>query len=159
VGSVGLAGDFHDDRPVEHAIRQGQREVRVTQILAPGSEIDVGDQDCRTLLSATVDPFIEQTGRLGSFLTLQSVEAKFINDQQIQARIFAETSRQRLVRHRSAQFFQQLGAGCVAYAPPRHAGLMADRLDQMTLPNSALSQQNQVFMPEDELARRQFSHA
>src|ERR1019366_8341302 len=53
--SVGLAVDFQDDGAINDSIQECRREGRVTEVIAPGIEIDVGRQGGRALASAGVD--------------------------------------------------------------------------------------------------------
>ena len=85
VGAVGPPFDSDDDRAVDQAIEHGHGQRRVAEILPPGVEVDVGDQDRGALLVSAGDDLVQEVRGLRAFLALDAIEAKFVHDQEIPA--------------------------------------------------------------------------
>jgi hypothetical protein len=81
VGAVGLPLDLQNDGPVHQAVQEGHGQRHVTEIVAPGLEVDVGNQGGGVLLAAGVDDLVEQAGglaALGAFDPVADMEPNAI---------------------------------------------------------------------------------
>ena len=150
MGSIGLAVDLQDDRPIDDAVQKRHRQRRITQVIGPGLEIDVRHQR-RGSRGAGVDQLVQQACRLGRFGPFNAVEAEFIKDHQVEVRIVTQPTRQRLIGQGRRQIRQHPSAGRVSHAITQDTGLLAHRLDQMAFPHAALADHDQILFPADEI--------
>ena len=63
-----------DDGTVHQSVEEGHGQGHVAEIIAPGIEVDVGDQGGRVLLAAGVDDLVEQAGGLAALGAFDLVE-------------------------------------------------------------------------------------
>lgn len=126
VGAIGLAFELEDDGTVDKPIEEGHGQGDVAEIIAPGLEVDVGDQGSRVLLAAGVDDLVEQTGGLAALRSFNLVEAELIDDQQVEAFVVAQALGQGLVSQASGEVLEQGSTGRVADPVAQGAGSPAE---------------------------------
>ena len=127
----------------------------VGQIFSPLFEIHVGHHRGRALLIACGDDLVEQVSGFRALDAFDAVEPEFVDYQEIRARVAAQACGQSFVGERCGQVGQQFGRGAVEDAVTMHAGLLPYRLDDVTFPDPAPADQDQVGAAPDEVARGQ----
>ena len=102
------------------------------------------------MTAAGVDDLEEQVGGLGRLLAFDVIEAKFVDDQQVEAGVVTHPLGQGLIGQRRRQVFQQAGAGDVADGVAQRTRTLADRLDQERFSHAALPDQDEIVPASDE---------
>ena len=103
--AVGFAFQLHDRRTVHDPIQKSHRQLRVAEVGRPGLEVDVGDQGRTAALAAGVDDLVPQAGGLWTEAAFDAVKAEFVNDEEVELGIEADTIREGLVSHRGGEVF------------------------------------------------------
>src|SRR5260370_3114362 len=152
MGAVGLAFDFEDDGAVDQAVEEGHGRGRIAKVLAPGFEVDVGDQRRAYLLAAGVHDLVQQTGSLRRFAAFDAIEAKLVDDEQFKAGKVPDPLAQGPIGQAGAHVRQQLRAGEVAYALALGTGSVSNGLDQEALAYSGMSCEDPTFSAADQTA-------
>ena len=76
---------------------------------------------------------------------------EFVKDHQIEVRIVTQPTRQGLIGQRRRQVRQYKSAGRVPHSITQHTGLLADGLDEVALPHTALPDHDHVLFSADEI--------
>jgi hypothetical protein len=105
VDAVGSAGEFHDGCAVDDAVEQGHGQLRVAEILVPGLEVDVGHQGGADTITARVNDLVPQARRVRTQTAFDLVEAKLIDDEQVEAGVVAYALVDRVVSQRRREVF------------------------------------------------------
>ena len=152
VNAVGFAFQLHNRRAVHDPIQKSHRQLRVAEVSRPGFEVDVGNQGGAGALAAGVDDLVPQAGGLRTEAAFDAVKAEFVNDEEVELGIEADTVREGLVGHRSGEVFQQFAAGDVVDGMLEHARSQADALDEPAFAEAALARKDDVLLAADEVA-------
>ena len=99
------------------------------------------------------DDLIKQVDCFGTLESLDPVEAKLVDDQQVGILVFSQTLRERFIRERGGKVGDELGGGSVDNAKAKGASLHPDGLDDVAFSDARLSDQDQVGAASDELTR------
>ncbi len=133
VGAVGTAGELQDRGPVDQAVEKRRGQGRITEVISPGLEVDVGRQRGRpTARTGIEQPIVDGAG-LSLGFTLQAVEAELVDQQEVQPRINSQLAMECAIGQCCREFLEQLGAGRVADMVPQHACGMTDGLENPAL--------------------------
>src|SRR6266852_8335046 len=102
-GAIRRPVDLDDDCAIDEAIEHRRGQGCIAEILCPGVEVDIGDQDRRALVMAADDHLVQEMGGVRAFLALNPIEAKFIDDEEVPVRIPPERVGETLVRERGRE--------------------------------------------------------
>jgi hypothetical protein len=152
VDAVRFAGEFHDGRAVDDAVEQGHGQLGVAEVLVPGLEVDVRDQGGAGVVTASIDDLVPQARRVGTQTAFDLVEAKLIDDEQVETGVEAYALVDRVVSQRGREVFDEFAAGDVADAAADETSFFADTLDQMAFADSRLPDEDDVLLAADEVA-------
>jgi len=92
---------------------------------------------------------------LGLGFTLQAVEAKLVDQQQVQPRVNSQLVIECPVSQRRCEFLEQFGAGREADMVPQHACGLADGLENPALAQAGLTDEDDVLVAAHEVTGRQ----
>jgi hypothetical protein len=152
VDAVGSAGEFHDRRAFDDAVQQGHGQLWVAEIFVPGLEVDVGHQGGAGTVTACVDDFVPQARGVRTQTAFDLVEAKLVDDEQVEAGVEAYALVDGVVSQRGGEIFDELAAGDVVDAVADDTSFFANTLDQMAFAYSRLSNEDDVVLAADEVA-------
>ena len=102
-------------------------------------------------LAAGVDDLVPQADGLWTEAAFDAVKAEFVNDEEVELGIEADTIREGLVGHRSGEVFQQFAAGDVVDGMFEHTRSQADALDEPAFSQAALARKDDVLLAADEV--------
>ena len=152
MGAVGTAAQFQDRRAVHQAIEEGGRQRRIAQVVGPGGEVDVRRQHGRTTSHAGVQQTVVKRARVSLRLAFQVVEAEFVDQQQVDPRVFGQEPVEGPVGQRGGEVLKQRGAGGVPHVIALSTRGAAHRLENAAFPQSGLADQDRVFVAAHEVA-------
>ena len=155
MSAVGTSGELQDRGAVDEAIEKRRGQGWITEIISPGFEVDVGRQRGGSAARASIkQPIVDGAG-LSLGFTLQAVEAKFVDQQEVQPRINSQLAIECAICQCCREFLEQFGAGRVANMVPQHAGGLADGLENSALAQSGLADKDDVLSSANEVAGNQ----
>src|SRR5208337_170437 len=151
-----LLRDVTDRDGSEMAIpaRSGGRRS-IAEIIAPGFEVDVGRQRCRTAASAGIEKTIINGTGLSVGFTFQTVKAEFVNQQEVQPSVSIERPGKRPVGQSRGEFLDQLGTGHITDAVAQDTCGPPYRLENPTFAQASLTHQDHILPAAHEVARGQ----
>jgi len=79
--TIRLPRELRDNRGVHRAVKHGHRQVRVTEVLRPILEVNVGHQGGRFSPTAMINDLVQKTGSFRVFAQFQFFEPQLVNDQ------------------------------------------------------------------------------
>src|SRR5580658_1206735 len=127
--AVWFALQFDDGGTIYKAVKQGHGQGCVAEVFGPEFEVDVGHECGTGTLAAGVDDLVPQAGRLRTDGAFDTIEAKFVDDEQAELGIEADAVVDGLVGQGGGEVFEEFAAGDVVDALFEHAGGQADALD------------------------------
>ena len=106
-------------------------------------------------LAPRIDDLVPQAGGLRTQAAFNAVQTKFVDDQQLEAGIEADTVVDGLVGQGRGQIFQQSAAGGVKDAITLNASGLTDVLNQPAFAQTGLADEHQVLTAADEVTADQ----